>query len=289
LPAGPRFCYEIGMDSALSAPLPAVPGPALGGPAFPATRRPPRDGWGGVATSLWGVAILAVMLLGGMAGMALDLLRLRHTAGAGASLDSVGSYIAETATRTDSAVVVSVATCGAVVPFVFWAARLSRVGAAEYLALRAFRSWDLLGGVGAVTAVLVGSGVVFERMRLDGSSPWASELFKDALARGMVVPLVLTLVLCAPLLEETVFRGFLFRGWAASSIRPAGAIVLTSAFWTLLHTQYGAPLLAVLFCEGLVLGYLRHRSGSTLLPMAVHALLNLYAALELGALGDPGA
>jgi len=42
------------------------------------------------------------------------------------------------------------------------------------------------------------------------------------------------------LFEELFFRGFLFRGLSSSFMGPVGAVLVTSALWALIHTQYDA-------------------------------------------------
>ncbi len=76
-------------------------------------------------------------------------------------------------------------------------------------------------------------------------------------------------------------RGFLLRGWSQSFLRPVGAVVLTSAVWTGLHTQYNWFYLSEIFSIGLLLGYLRYRCGSTWLTVMLHATINVIALIEV--------
>jgi membrane protease YdiL (CAAX protease family) len=82
--------------------------------------------------------------------------------------------------------------------------------------------------------------------------------------------------------EEFAMRGFLFRGWSESFLRPAGAIVLTSVVWAAFHTQYDWYGKSEIFVTGVVLGYFRYRSGSTYLAVVVHSAINLSIMLLLG-------
>ncbi|CCE00163.1 putative protease (CAAX family); putative membrane protein (fragment) [Bradyrhizobium sp. STM 3809] len=79
----------------------------------------------------------------------------------------------------------------------------------------------------------------------------------------------------APLVEEFAVRGFMMRGWSESFLGPAGAIVLSSAFWALCHTQYDWPGVFDIFLVGLMLGFFRHRSGSTWLTVIMHSAGNV--------------
>jgi membrane protease YdiL (CAAX protease family) len=80
--------------------------------------------------------------------------------------------------------------------------------------------------------------------------------------------------------EEFFARGFLYRGWSESSLRPVGAIVLSSLAWTALHLQYDWFFFGEVFSIGLLLGYLRYRTGSTWVTIVLHGLNNLAATVQ---------
>jgi membrane protease YdiL (CAAX protease family) len=95
----------------------------------------------------------------------------------------------------------------------------------------------------------------------------------------------IVLVICAPVLEEMFFRGFLFKGWQASKLGAVGAIILTSLLFTAIHAQqYDASILAFLLIFSFILGFARYRSGSLYLPIYLHLLNNLYSTIELQSL-----
>jgi membrane protease YdiL (CAAX protease family) len=75
-------------------------------------------------------------------------------------------------------------------------------------------------------------------------------------------------------------RGFLYRGWSESFLRPFGAILLSSAVWTAMHMQYNWYFLAQVFSIGLLFGYLRYRSNSLLLPVILHGINNFAATVQ---------
>jgi len=88
--------------------------------------------------------------------------------------------------------------------------------------------------------------------------------------------------IAAPIMEEFVVRGFMFRGWSESFVGPIGAIVLTSAVWALNHTQYGWFDRFCIFISGLALGHFRWRTNSTWLPVMVHSAVNTSAFFMAG-------
>jgi uncharacterized protein len=89
--------------------------------------------------------------------------------------------------------------------------------------------------------------------------------------------------IAAPMVEESIFRGFLWRGWEASRLGARGTWLLSSLVFAAYHIPkvIGTnPLQAgiILFEDlilGLLLGWLRWRSGSTLPAMAGHFAYNV--------------
>ena len=77
-----------------------------------------------------------------------------------------------------------------------------------------------------------------------------------------------------------MFRGFLFRGWLRSPRDAWPVIVVTALLWALIHVQYDWYVIAQVFTFGLLLGWLRWVTGSTILTMLLHALINLEGMFE---------
>jgi len=91
----------------------------------------------------------------------------------------------------------------------------------------------------------------------------------------------LALVICAPVFEEIAFRGFLFKGLAASRLRWYGATVVTSVLWAVIHLQYDWYEISGIFVLGLVLGTARAMTNSILLTIWLHCLVNALATAEM--------
>jgi len=94
---------------------------------------------------------------------------------------------------------------------------------------------------------------------------------------------LLGVTVVAPVCEELLFRGFLFRVLADSRLGVAGAIALTALVWAALHTDKSWAGMAATFFTGLAWGWLRWRTQSTLATIAVHGLNNLVAAVGITA------
>jgi hypothetical protein len=89
----------------------------------------------------------------------------------------------------------------------------------------------------------------------------------------------LAFVVVAPVGEEITFRGFLFRGWAASRLGVSGTILLSALTFTALHAHYDWFETLQVFLIGTLFGWLRWRSGSTTLTILLHLVANLLATL----------
>lgn len=94
---------------------------------------------------------------------------------------------------------------------------------------------------------------------------------------GLVTALWVVAV-TAPVVEEFVFRGAVYRSFAAH-ISPGWANVVQAALFSAMHMNLKAAI--VLFLLGLALGTMARRSGGLLAPMIMHATFNLIAALIL--------
>jgi membrane protease YdiL (CAAX protease family) len=165
----------------------------------------------------------------------------------------------------------------AVIALAVW---LARARQAEYLALKLPRTRDLtMGIVWLIGLVAVADALLYFSGR-PLVSPFQLQSYITAAAQGWLAALLAGAILVAPAGEEIMFRGFLFRGWARSDRSAWPAIVAISILWAALHVQYDWTGILQIFIIGLFLGWMRWRSGSTLLTFLLHALFNLEGMVE---------
>ena len=93
----------------------------------------------------------------------------------------------------------------------------------------------------------------------------------------MVWVMVLSMVVWAPLLEETMFRGALFR-YLHPKLRVWGTVLATAAVFGMVHPYTTSGLVNVA-SMGVVFGLLRQWRGSLIAPMVAHAIHNGVIAL----------
>ena len=176
---------------------------------------------------------------------------------------------------------VTIVSMPAAIVVIALACRLARCTVKDYLALYWPRRRDLLIGI-ACLAVLLPLGDLSSWLTGRDLVPvFVVDAYKSARDSGYLLALGVALVIAAPLMEELLFRGFLFRGYAASRLGVVGAVLLTSAAWAAMHVQYEFFYIAQIFVLGCVFGWLRWRSGSTTLTLILHALVNLAAILQV--------
>jgi membrane protease YdiL (CAAX protease family) len=165
---------------------------------------------------------------------------------------------------------------------VLWlATRMARTPFADYLALRRSSWTDLAIGVVALIALVAGWDLLSRMLGREISPGFMVEVLKSAQADGSLWLLVLAFAVAAPVTEELMVRGFLYRGWSESAPGPVGAVVLSSLVWTAMHAQYyDWFLFSEVMSIGLLLGYMRYRSNSTWLTIIMHGINNFAATLQ---------
>ncbi len=137
--------------------------------------------------------------------------------------------------------------------------------------------WAFGIGAGVLTSVVALSVNASLALLLEAEEPVEQQILQDALAGG--VPLVLAVliaVVAAPVTEEVIFRGVLFRALAGKLGLWLGA-VLSSVVFALIHFEilFSQPIaLAGLFTVGMLLALAYHLTGSLLVPVLGHAVFN---------------
>jgi hypothetical protein len=257
------------MDS-LETPADSTLAPILAIPVAPIPR-PPRV-WKFWGTALWGLFIFAVVLVAQIGTVAWIVLRR----GGPLDLSTAAEVVAQGPTLALSVIFGLPAVLAALwVPI-----RLSRTPFADYLALR-LPSWqNLLIGIVAMLVVVFGWDSISRLTGREVTPGFMGDILKSARAGGAFWLLVFAFSVAAPVWEEFFARGFLYRGWSETFLKPVGAILLSSLVWTSLHLQYDWFFLGEVFSIGVVLGYLRYRSGSIWLTVLLHGLNNLAAVIQ---------
>ncbi|HZT27507.1 MAG TPA: CPBP family intramembrane glutamic endopeptidase [Pseudolabrys sp.] len=152
--------------------------------------------------------------------------------------------------------------------------------AAAYLGLVWPRRGEVLFGVAATLALIVAGDTLSFAVGRFIVTPFQLDIYRTAAAAGWLPLLWLAVVVVTPIGEESLFRGFLFRGWLRAPGDAWPVIVVTAFLWAIVHVQYDLYVIAQVFCFGVLLGWLRWASGSAILTMLLHGLINCEGMLE---------
>jgi membrane protease YdiL (CAAX protease family) len=184
---------------------------------------------------------------------------------------SIGGAVLGTFAASAALLVLSVA----------WRARLLRRGALEIDPPGAPALRTVLGGIGYIFAGLVRVGILLVAavplLHLPETDPGAEirEFLDLGLPPLAMVLLVVTVVVLAPVGEETLFRGVLLP-WLRRFLSPDAAAWASAGIFAVGHLRYGPSMLVVLV-YGLVLAWARTHTGRLRAPIALHMVINATA------------
>ena len=251
--------------------VPDAPPPPRGWPGPHAAVRPPAPGPGqplaAVGTGLAAAAI-AVYFLG---QLAVGLLAGGFLAGTGAT--DIGAV--------DPVLLLAAAVAGQVAGLAAAVLLLRARGAPLAGVVGPLRPLGrrLAAGAGLGVVTMLGSSIlVAVLVQLSGSDAAPEQLILDeALAGGARTALALVAaVLLAPVAEELLFRGLLYRALRRRR-GVVGALVISSLAFAVVHLDVAVtqPLALVgLTLVGIVMALAYERSGSLVVPVAAHAAYN---------------
>jgi membrane protease YdiL (CAAX protease family) len=160
------------------------------------------------------------------------------------------------------------------------AARITGEDLLTYFALGVPRWRDVMIAVAGLAVVILVGDVLTVAFGRDLVPSFQLQIHRSARAEGALLSLWFALIVVAPVGEELLFRGFLFRGLVREPRDALPGILVISLIWSLLHIQYDWFGAALVFVIGVLLGYVRLYSGSTTLVILLHMLLNLESVIE---------
>ena len=227
--------------------------------------------WGFWATAGLGLAVLVVNLV--LTGITVIPLTIAFEG------ESAATSTLDTLSTNSDVIVVSTLISAVISTLLILFIGGRRKGASwqQYLAFHqpAVKEMLIWLGITVATVVFLGLlGLLFDR-------PAVHEMWAELYKTSSIVPLLVLAVIAAPLFEESLFRGLLFAGWSQSKLGAIGTILFTAVLFTALHAQYDIFDLGQVLVLGILLGIARHRSGSLVVPIAMHALTNALAVAQM--------
>jgi uncharacterized protein len=167
-----------------------------------------------------------------------------------------------------------------VIGVVLVAVRLAHANPADYLALVWPKLRQLLFAIAGLVLLIAASDGLLLLSGQPLVSPFQLQSYTTAVAEGWLPAMLFAAIVVAPAGEEILFRGFLFRGFVRPERLAWPGILATAALFAAPHVQYDWVGILQIFVVGLFLGYMRWRSGSTVLTFVLHALFNFEGTME---------
>lgn len=150
----------------------------------------------------------------------------------------------------------------------------------EYLGYKLPRRSELMVGIAAlIVLIAVGDAVSWLSGR-NVVDRFQTDIYQAAKSASLLPLFLVAITVFIPITEESLFRGFLFCGWLTSPRYAWHVIVLTAGIFAVIHVQYDWFLIAQVFAFGLLFGWIRWATGSTLLTILLHGLVNLEGIIE---------
>lgn len=186
----------------------------------------------------------------------------------------------ETLFSSQLGLITSVSVCASAVfgvGFIILFAGIKKgVSIAEYLGLKRITAKQVLAALGMTAGFMFLADITGLLVDTAASNEFTLDIYNTS-----VYPVLLwvSIIIFAPIFEETFFRGFLFEGFRQSRLGPIGAIGLTSLAWAALHIQYGIFEIVVIFLMGVLFGIIRIKTGSLWSVIIMHAFVNMVSLI----------
>jgi len=165
----------------------------------------------------------------------------------------------------------SILSMTALVSFIIWRMRVRNISLNELGSLHLNKK-DFLYGCAFLALFITLEELYMYALGLEMPEGFIAFMLSEPLILGLI-----SVIVIAPIAEEFLFRGFLYSQLSRTKLGPWGAVTLSSLLWTVIHFQYEVLILIVLFGFGMFLGYIRMAYNNLSLPIALHAVNNLFA------------
>jgi CAAX protease family protein len=152
--------------------------------------------------------------------------------------------------------------------------------AVAYLGYKMPRRSEVLSGLAAVVALILIGDIISLLAGRSIVDPFQSDIYQASREANLFPLLLFAITVLIPISEESLFRGFLFGGWLKSPRSAWPVIILTAGLFAIIHVQYDWFLICQVFAFGVLFGWMRWVTGSTLLTMLLHGVVNLEGMIE---------
>ena len=181
------------------------------------------------------------------------------------------NYLGEVTMHPIADNLVSIFSMTALLGFVLWRTTARNIPISDF-GLLTLQKKDLLYGTIFLSLFIILEEIYMLALGIEMPEGFITFMLSEPLILGII-----SVIIIAPIIEEFIFRGFLFSQLARTRLGGWGSVCLSSLLWTIIHFQYESLILVVLFMFGIFLGYIRMAYNSLALPIALHAVNNSFA------------
>lgn len=165
----------------------------------------------------------------------------------------------------------SIFSMTALIAFIIWRMKKRNIDLNDLGSL-SINKRDIFYGTLMLFAFIAFEEIYMWALDIEMPEGFITFMLSDPIILGLI-----SVIIVAPIAEEFLFRGFLFSQLKRTELGGWGAVTLSSFLWTIIHFQYEALILLVLFIFGIFLGYIRIAYNSLSLPIILHAINNTIA------------
>ena len=183
------------------------------------------------------------------------------------------NYLGEVTMHPIADNLVSILSMTALLGFVLWRTTARNIPISDF-GLLTLQKKDLFYGIIFLSLFIILEEIYMFAIGLEMPEGFITFMLSEPLILGII-----SVIIIAPIIEEFLFRGFLFSQLARTRLGGWGSVSLSSLLWTIIHFQYEPLILMVLFIFGIFLGYIRMAYNSLSLPIVLHAVNNSFAFL----------
>ncbi len=187
---------------------------------------------------------------------------------------SVGRNLGESGLFLSVATIISFPISVGLTFLICWLRRGVRIR--DYLALRRVDAKTTFFCIGIVLTV----ALLLDGLCLIIKHPIPEFMISTYQSAGSLPLFWIVICVVAPISEELLFRGFFYKGLSRSRLGVAGAIIVISLCWAIIHLQYDIFIIATIFVHGLVLGTARAKTRSVVPAILMHVAINLVAMIQ---------
>jgi uncharacterized protein len=155
-----------------------------------------------------------------------------------------------------------------------------RAGVLEYLGLYQISGNQVLLSLGSVLGFIGIMTLLEMYFGLDAGGTINDTLYNTSLWPPLFG---IAVVIFAPLFEEMFFRGFLFEGILQSRLGAAGAVIITSIVFAIMHIQYNAYGMFYILLLSIIMGLVRWKTRRLWSTLIMHGVMNLLAMIMIAA------